>query len=383
MKKRTTLLLTSWLLLAMLSSCILSTVPAGTTAGTDAETAPPITEAETLPPIPGGLWSEEDAMNAAALLLRHPTGGVVDISHADYSYEEMTADLETLAKVYPRYFSTAVLGQTVAGRDIPFCVLGDQSAPRQVVVTAAIHAREYMTAQLVMKSLEFYLQNYTKGSYGGVPYSTLFSEVCFYIVPMANPDGVMLAQQGLSSLPAHLQARIRGIYETEKHSDPDLQTFLSHWKANANGVDLNRNYDVLWEEYKGSDIPASYQYKGPSPASEPETKALLSLLTSLSNVVCSLCIHSQGEVIYWNCGQTGSAADATRTYAHAVSALNGYYVVPGRNNDASLSDWCELRLGVVSITVETGNVACPLPLDQFPDLFLDNYLLFAMTARHF
>lgn len=332
-------------------------------------------------PILGGIWTDEDALNAAALMMKHPTGGVVDVSKADYSYSELAADLEFLAKIYPRYFAYASIGKSAAGREIYAGVLGDPNAPRQVVVTAAIHAREYMTAQLVMKQLEFYLANYTVGSYGGISYSTLFSDCCFYILPMVNPDGVMLAQEGIGSLPFSMQLKLMEIMERE--GETNVEDYFSTWKANANGVDLNRNYDALWEEYNKTNQPSSSQYKGPAPESEPETAAVVSLFRSLSNVVCSLCIHSQGEVIYWNCGQSGSAAEATRAYAESVSDLNGYYVVPSQNNDASLSDWCELRLGVVSVTVETGNVACPLPIEQFPSIFLDNFLLWGMTALYF
>jgi len=176
---------------------------------TDLPSTEASTEAEPLtPPIHGGIWSDEDALAAARLMLKHPTGGVVDVSKATYSHSELASDLEFLSKIYPRYFTYTSIGKSVAGRDIYVGVLGDPNAPRQVVVTAAIHAREYLTALLVMKQLEFYLSNYTTGSFGGIPYSTLFSECCFYILPMVNPDGVMLAQEGLTSLPFSLQLKL-------------------------------------------------------------------------------------------------------------------------------------------------------------------------------
>ena len=384
MKRKTALLALLISLSILLPSCISSSIiRLETLPPEESRENPTSAPTEELAPVVGGIWSDEQALAAAELMLRHPTGGVVDISKSAYSYDEMVADLQNLAKIYPRYFRCGVIGTSVAGRELYVGVLGNPNAPKQVVVTAAIHAREYLTALLVMKQLEFYLQSYTKGSYKGISYSTLFEECCFYIVPMVNPDGVMMAQEGLPSLPLTLQTKILNIYETEQHSYESVSAFLACWKANANGVDLNRNYDALWDEYNKTGVPASSQYKGPSPASEPETQAMVSLISSLPNVVCSLCIHSQGEVIYWNCGQKGEAAAATRAFAGAVSRLNGYYVVPEQNNDASLSDWCELKLGVVAITVETGNVACPLPIEQFHDIFLDNYLLWAMTALYF
>lgn len=50
-------------------------------------------------------------------------------------------------------------------------------------------------------------------------------------------------------------------------------------RKNANGVDLNRNYDLFWSQYTDSD-PSSDSYKGGSAASEPETQMIRDLLTT-------------------------------------------------------------------------------------------------------
>jgi len=53
-------------------------------------------------------------------------------------------------------------------------------------------------------------------------------------------------------------------------------------RKNANGVDLNRNYDFRWERCSaaGQDCanPASAFYRGPAPFSEPETQAIRDLI---------------------------------------------------------------------------------------------------------
>ena len=51
-------------------------------------------------------------------------------------------------------------------------------------------------------------------------------------------------------------------------------------RVNKNGVDINRNFDIEWEEVThgygiASDDPRSVTYRGKYPESEPETKAIM------------------------------------------------------------------------------------------------------------
>lgn len=333
------------------------------------------------------VWSADETHAAAMALLDDPSGGIVDASKEKYSYSELCEDLAMLAGAYPARFSYESIGQTAAGREIWLCVMGNRNASRQVVVSASLHAREYLTTLLTMRQVEFCLANYATGSYGGIPYRELFEDTCFYILPMCNPDGVMIAQEGLDSLPTEeMRAFVRNIFETEGRENgyKTLSVFLSQWKANARGVDLNRNYDALWAEYaKGPDRPESHQYKGPAPESEAETQAIVRLINGLANPVAVLCLHTQGQVIYWNCGQTGEIRTQTRAFAERIGESTEYEVVNRQNNDASLSDWAVLKKGIVSVTVEMGKGKFPMPISQFPLIWMRNYDLFAVTAAAF
>lgn len=316
-----------------------------------------------------------------------PGQGIVDTSKREYSYRDLSCDLAELAEAYPAHFSYREFGKTAAGRSLYVGILGDPDARRQIVVSAAIHGREYLTALLVMKQLERCLALYDTASYDGVPYSTLFGECCFYIVPMTNPDGVMLSEEGISSVSDEtLRNRLWEIYYRDygvlTHQDT-INGYLQYWKANVEGTDLNRNFDARWEEYHNYSQPSFAQYKGPSPASAPETRALTELVESLSRVDAVLCIHSQGEVIYWNCGQGEELAYDTLEFSRALAERNGYEVVMEQNNDASFSDWCALKKGLIAVTVETGVGICPLDLDKFPKMWEDNYDLFAIAAKYF
>ena len=314
---------------------------------------------------------------------------VVDCSKATYSYSEMVDDLKALADQYPSRFTYRSFGKSLAGRDLYVATLGDPNAPKQILISAGIHGREYLTPLLAMKQLEFYLHFYDVGECNGTPYAQLFDDVCICVVPMTNPDGVMLSQEGLSSVnDLTLRETVRKVYEADLKkgytSQTDVDRYLKYWKANVRGVDLNRNFDALWEEYdSGEKSPCHRSYKGAYAASEPETQAMMALTDSLSNLLAVVAIHSQGEVLYWNCGQDDALLDRTEDFTRVLSASTGYTVVAERNNDASYTDWCALERGLIAVTVETGLGTCPLPISQFSTIWLENYDLVVQSISYF
>ena len=76
----------------------------------------------------------------------------------------MENDLQLLAGYYPQYMTLDTAGVTADGRNLYVIYFGNQNASRQIFICAATHAREYMTAQLVMKQLEYYCAHYEDGS---------------------------------------------------------------------------------------------------------------------------------------------------------------------------------------------------------------------------
>ena len=92
---------------------------------------------------------------------------IIDTSTTCYTYEMMQADLQYLAKAYPDRLRLFSAGTTEDGRKLSCAILGNPDAPRQIYVCAATHAREYMTAQLVMRQLAYYCTEYDSGTYNG------------------------------------------------------------------------------------------------------------------------------------------------------------------------------------------------------------------------
>ena len=300
---------------------------------------------------------------------------IVDRQDSLYSYEDMYRDIEELAERYPDRFSFESIGKSLDDRDIPLCRIGDPDATSVLLVSAAIHAREYLTAQLVMLQAEAALHD---------PELSLPEGTAVYLIPMCNPDGVSLTQFGAEIIRSEqVRENVLKVYSSDKTNGlvtSTLDTYFLNWKSNAAGVDLNRNFDILWEDLRtGIICPSFGYYKGSSAASEPETKALQSFVhtlnTSGKTILAHVCVHAQGEVVYWNCGQPDSLKARTRQLALSVSDYLDYKLDSELVHDSSFSDWTALEENIVSITVEIGHDYCPLPFEQLEGIYTAHYSL--------
>ena len=187
-----------------------------------------------------------------------------------YSIDDLDADLALLAQSGARVFT---IGYSFLGRPIKCAVKGDLGGG-QIFMQAAIHAREWATAPLAVRMLQAY-----SGSVG------------VWCVPMSNPDGVMLAQYGLDSVPDAAQ---RDFLLQVNGGSYDF----SMWKANARAVDLNVNFNAKWGTgAQNVTYPAPSDYIGAYPRSEPETKALCDFTERIQPSV-TLSYHAKGNVIY-------------------------------------------------------------------------------------
>lgn len=330
--------------------------------------------------------SVETASETAVQALEKPENpdAIIDLSTALYSYQKMENDLQLLAGYYPQYMTLDIAGVTTAdGRNLYVIYFENQNASRQIFICAATHAREYMTAQLVMKQLEYYCAHYEDGSYNGTAYRDIFENTCFVIVPMVNPDGVSISQFGEEGLNREdLRQNLRAIYESDKnggYTDEAYDTYLTRWKANGMGVDLNRNYSPGWESVTDRTAPSSGLYKGTQPGSEAESQALMNIVDGLSNPLLAISYHSYGSLVYWQYGQAEPLWSKNQQLAAHVEALTTYYQA-GYSNEAGFSNWCVNVKGIPSVTIETGLVPTPLPLDQFELLWSQNKEMWAMLG---
>jgi g-D-glutamyl-meso-diaminopimelate peptidase len=307
-------------------------------------------------------------------------GETVDTSADPYTYDTMAADLEALAKEYPHLLRVASAGQSADGREILYADVGSADATRQIFVSAGIHGREHMTPMLAMKLLESYLINYNVEDETGTALADLSTDVMLRVVPMVNPDGIAIAQGGIDAIRSEeLRATVQSIYETDtgeyqsyRDNYPTREDYLKHWKANARGVDLNRNFPIEYWQTMSTGIPhpSSQKYKGPSAGSEPETQAMMRLMEELKHLEAVVSLHSQGEILYWDCGQTGELRRENGALVEKLAAMTGYRPVDTFTHpDATLDDWAALELGIPSVNVEVGKGNVVLPHDQFEGIW--------------
>lgn len=233
---------------------------------------------------------------------------------------------EELYKKWRKYGEESVIGRTRLGRPIFLYRTGE--APKTLIV-ASVHAREHITSSLVTEL------------FAGCGYS-------FDVVPVLNEDGVRLALYGAERLEKTLRARLVGINKSDD---------FSLWKANANAVDLNVNFDAEWGTGKSNvRYPSSADYIGEYPESEPETKAIADLLRS-GDYAQVVAYHSKGEVVYHGFMHNRFHYDLAKKYADSI----GYELTTSEWSAGGLKDYFDLISDGLGLTVEVGEDRYPHP----------------------
>ena len=240
---------------------------------------------------------------------------IINLTPHQYTYEDFEYDLSELEKLCGDVISVDAICNTPDGRKVYDIVVGDKQGENQIMVFGAIHAREYITSQLVMRQLCDYIDavNGYGGEYEGTPLTELLSGVTVHFIPMSNPDGVTISQLGLDGLNNEI---VKSNVMNMGASD------YEQWKANANGVDLNRNFDAGWDEFAGSPSPSSERYKGTAPGSEPEAAAMIKLTEDYA-LKRTISYHTCGAVIYWYYKQEGDTLENSRAFAERISGETG------------------------------------------------------------
>ncbi|MFJ8935325.1 M14 family zinc carboxypeptidase [Streptomyces sp. NPDC102365] len=163
----------------------------------------------------------------------------------------------------PNLTKVVSIGKTLQGQDILALKLSkgakktkDGAKPATLYMSNQ-HAREWITPEMTRRLMHYYLDNYGKDQ----RVTKLVDSTELWFVLSANPDG----------------------YDWTFKPEGDRQ-----WRKNlrdvngdgaltvGDGVDLNRNFAYKWgyDDEGSSPYPTNQTYRGASPGSEPETKAI-------------------------------------------------------------------------------------------------------------
>jgi carboxypeptidase T len=281
--------------------------------------------------------------------------------------EETFGALEQLAANYPTLARTVDIGasylQSIGAGGYPIKALIIENtalAPANkptLMLIAAIHAREYATAEVATRFAERLLSGYAHDP----ELRYLLDSRRIVIVPQVNPDGRKRAEAALS------QRR-------------NLRSGTCATDATKAGVDLNRNSSFFWGANGSSLDGCSDTYRGALARSEPEVQAIEqflqdnfpdrrgALLTDAApndteGVFISL--HSFAEIVLFPWSANASAAPnkaGLQTLARKFGYYTGYQVCQGpTTNPACLyaasgttDDQAYGDLGIASFTFELG-----------------------------
>ncbi len=202
--------------------------------------------------------------------------------------------------------------QTWEGRTCHAVKIGHGSGANRpgIYLLGGVHAREWGSPDILINFLQKLAAAYrtqsgitiAQNSFSAAQIQTLVNGKDIYVFPQANPDGRLYSMT----------------------TDPD-------WRKNRRpapsgntnpacvGVDLNRNYDFLWDfkKYFSPQAPVQnstdpcdrYVYIGPSAFSEPETRNVVSVMDTRPGIRYFIDVHSYSEDILYNWGDDVNQAN--------------------------------------------------------------------------
>jgi murein tripeptide amidase MpaA len=192
---------------------------------------------------------------------------------------------------------------TWEGRQCNAIKLANGSAPSRpgVYFLGGVHAREWGSADILINFVEQLEQAYLAGTdlaFGSRTFTapeirTIVNTLDIIVFPQANPDG------------RNYSMNTEALWRKNRRTAPPNS-------ATCVGVDVNRNYDFLWDfptyfspssGVSDSIDPCDHDvFHGPSAFSEPESRNAKWIFDNHPNVAFFVDVHSYGEDILYSWG---------------------------------------------------------------------------------
>lgn len=189
------------------------------------------------------------------------------------SFEELEEKIKNTTTLYLD-IRVGIFGESEDHRPLYELEIG--SGEKAVIILGGVHGRESVNPAVllqIIRDIGYLLKQED-------PVVTdLLKEYRLVFIPLLNPDGYEIAKEGFSAI------------RNEKLRKEAIEKNIcsKEWKANARGVDLNRNFPSISYQAESEE-----DYAG----SEAETRALIRLIRENTNGGM-LDFHSRGEIIYY------------------------------------------------------------------------------------
>lgn len=279
---------------------------------------------------------------------------------------EVESAIGNLAAAYPSLCTLVTLpNQTIDGRTCHALRIsnGGLGARDAVMMIGGVHAREWGSCEILVNFATDLLSAFTSNSglqYGGKTFSasavqTMMGTLEFVVFPLVNPDGRNYSQQHDAAI-------------------------LDGWRKNRNpassggnpqkiGVDINRNYDFLWDFATkmapstpgASADPLGETFHGTAAFSEPETRNVRWLIDSLPRIRWFLDVHSYSQLILYNWGDDqNQGSDPTRNFRNVAwdgqrgIRSDGYSeYIPGDDEAVAAALASRMKSGIAAVRGKT------------------------------
>ncbi|MEV5507434.1 M14 family metallopeptidase [Streptomyces orinoci] len=228
-------------------------------------------------------------------------------------------EIADTGRAHPSLTKVVSIGKTLKGQDILALKLTknarhsrDGSKP-SVLYLSNQHAREWITPEMTRRLMHYYLDRYGKDR----RITRIVDSTELWFVLSANPDGYDYTFQGPGT---------RLWRKNLRDNDGD-------GKLGPNdGVDLNRNFPYKWgyDDEGSSPDPSAETYRGKSPGSEPETRAM-DAFEKRVHFTYAVNYHSAAELLLYGVGwQVGTSTPDDVLYRALAgtpqkSAIPGYH----------------------------------------------------------
>jgi hypothetical protein len=271
------------------------------------------------------------------------------------------SQIRAVADEHPDIAELHTLGETHEGRDVLAIrvtsdvgdvPLGERPA---VLYQGTAHAREWISTEVTRRLMLHFLD----GASSDPVVQDILDSTELWFIPVVNPDGY------------------QHTFDAERLWRKNLRDNDGNGVIDSNdGVDLNRNLPEHWnyDEEGSSSQFTSQTYRGPAPASEPETVANMALF-DMADLRFAISYHSYGDLLLYPQGwqtQTPSADDpiyVALTGTDDDPAVEGYDPGPSADlytTNGEFTDWAHGSEGVLAWTPELAE-GCPGCGFVFPD----------------